>query len=244
MKVPLKVLAATTVDDLSKQLPESIDRYVDGDFVDLAKSSGWQIETKTATWNPAIAERLDPSGSPQAEIENSLLVYRGLEGVTPALAREERLWARLCHVDCLEYARRRWLSNSDAIEAKIRTRFFAPSLVGCRDRNAIGRLWWNGHIASLACPDDLEHGLRTLLRRANFRLQIVDRADTAFRQPLVAAIVRILDSEPWFDSADAAIAHFMREVNKRSGSVIFEAMSPQEIDDHLQGCLEFAQRHH
>ena len=243
MSVPIKLLSATIVESLSKSIPENIGRYASGDFADLAKSAGWQIETMTATWNPAIAEGLDPSGAPQAEVENSLRIYRGMEGMTPALAREERLWARLCHVECLEYARSRWLTKSENFVNQINTHFFAPSLVGCRDDNAIGRLWWNGHVAALACPENMELGLRVLLKRANFRLQIVDRADTAFRQPLIAGIVRILESQKWFDSDDAAIAHFMREVNKRSGSVLFEAMSSAGVDAHLMRCLEFAQRH-
>jgi hypothetical protein len=160
--------------------------------------------------------------------------------MTPALAREERLWARLCHVECLEYARQRWLHGEGKFAAAVGLHFFAPSLPGCRDDNAIGRLWWNGHIAALACPDDVELGLRRLLARANIRLQVFDRTDTAFRQPLISGIVRLLAVENWFNTYDAAVADFMYEVNKHSGGVVFEALSDDNVDAHLAWCLEFA----
>jgi hypothetical protein len=240
MAEPLRLLSAATVDQLLNALDKNLDRYRSGDFADLSKESGWAIETTIARWDPAIAAKLDPSGTPEAEIRNSLLVYRGLEGMTPALAREERLWVRLCHVECLEYARQRWLRGESNLAPQVRLHFFAPGLPGCRDDNAVGRLWWNGYIASLACPDDLELGLRRLLARANIRLQVIDRADTAFRQPLISGIVRLLGSDNWFNTYDAAVADFMFEVNKRSGGVVFEALSDDEVYAHLARCLDFA----
>lgn len=237
---PMRLLAATVVEELSKKIEENLDRYTKGDFLDLEKQSGWAIETKLARWDPAIASALDPSGTPAAEIKNSLLVYQALQGMTPALAREERLWTRLCHVECLDYARRRWIGKEEKAVSAVRAHFFAASLRGCRDQNAIGRLWWNGHIATLAMPDDIETGLKHLLTRSNVRLQIVDRADSAFRQPLISGIFRLLGTEDWFNSYDAAIADFMFEVNKRSGGLMFEALGPDLIDSHLLTCLAAA----
>lgn len=239
---PMRLLAANVVDDLSKNIASNLSRYTDGDFLDLEKYSGWAIETALARWDPGIVASLDPSGTPTAEITNSLIIYQGLQGMTPALACEERLWARLCHVECLEYARKRWLGKEEATETAVRLHFFAAGLRGYRDRNAIGRLWWNGHVAALAMPHDIETGLRRLLTRANTRLQIVDRADSAFRQPLVNGIFRLLGREDWFDSYDAAIADFMFEVNKRSGGLMFEALEPEIIDNHLQACLSAARQ--
>jgi hypothetical protein len=240
MKEPLKLLSAGTVERLATDLDKNLDRYISGDFADLAKQTGWAIETALARWDPTIVMKLDAGGTPEAEIKNSLLIYEGLEGMTPALAREERLWARLCHVECLVYARARWLNGAGSIANQVRIHFFAPGLPGCRDDNAVGRLWWNGYIAWLASPDDVELGLRRLLSRANIRLQIIDRADTAFRQPLISGIVRLLGSDRWFDTYDAAVADFMLEVNKRSGAIVFEALTDDEVDTHLVRCLGFA----
>lgn len=239
---PMRLLAQNVVDDLSKNVAGNLPRYIEGDFLDLEKQSGWAIETILARWDSTIAASLDPSGTPTAEIRNSLLIYQGLLGMTPALACEERLWARLCHVECLDYARRRWVGKEEKAESAVRLHFFATGLRGYRDRNAIGRLWWNGHIASLAMPDDIETGLQRLLTRANIRLQIVDRADSSFREPLVKGIFRLLGTEDWFDSYDVAIADFMFEVNKCSGGVMFEALEPEKIDNHLQRCVSAAKQ--
>lgn len=239
---PIRLLAATVVEDLSKNIDTNLLRYTGGDFLDLEKESGWAIETALATWDPAIATNLDPSGTPTAEISNSLLIYKSLQGMTPALAREERLWTRLCHVECLEYARKRWIGKEETAASAVRLHFFAAGLRGCRDQNAIGRLWWNGHLAALAMPDDIEGGLKLLLTRANYRLQIVDRADSAFRQPLVSGIFRMLEKEEWLNSYDAAIADFMFEVNKRSGGIMFEAFDPVIVDNHLETCVIYAKQ--
>jgi hypothetical protein len=239
---PLKFLSAAVLDDLATRVAANLERYLSGDFLDLAQQSGWAIQTKFAKWDPALVEQLDASGTTEAEIRNSLLIFNGLEGMTPALAREERLWARLCHVDCLNYSRQRWLKGAGDVAQQVRLHFFAPSLPGCRDDNAIGRLWWNGFVASLASPDSIELGLRRLLARANIRLQIIDRADTAFRLPLIQGIFRLLTRETWFDSYDAAVADFMYEVNKRSGGIVFETLDRGAVDAHLNMCLDHAKR--
>jgi hypothetical protein len=217
-----------------------MDRYLSGNFDDIAANNGWEIETSIASYTPESLKALSPDLSREAEIENSLIVFNSFSGMTPALATEERLWTRLCHVECLEFARARWLRNTTETSSSVRTHLFAPGLAGSRDDNAIGRLWWNGYVASIACPGDTKLGLRTLLSRANIRLQVIDRADTAFRRPLVQGIARIIIRERWFADDDKAISHFMYEVNKRSGGVVFEAFTSVGIDDHLKNCFDAA----
>lgn len=238
MMQPLKLLSLHTVEQLMNDIPSNLERYATGSFVDLAKEHGWAIETTAAQWDTSAAEKLDSSLTPEAEVKNSLLIYRSLPGMTPAMARDERVWTRLCHVECIDYVRRRWL-KSVSIESRVRAHFFASGMAGCRDDNALGRLWWNTHIAGLACPDDVELALNRLLARANIRLQVIDRADTAFRQPLIAGIVRLLGDE-WFATYDAAVADFMFEVNKASGGIIFEALTEEDVDKHLAYCLRTA----
>jgi len=239
---PIKLLSAAVVERLSSAVSNNLERYRTGNFDDLALESGWEIVTSRARWDPVIVDELDPAGGAETEIKNSLVIFNGFEGMTPALAREERLWARLCHVECLDFARQRWLRGGQDIEKDVRRHFFAAGLTGCRDDNAIGRLWWNGYVASIASPDNIELGLQRLLARANNRLQIVDRADTAFRQPLLQGICRLLGREAWFNSSDEAIAKFMFEVNKRSGGIVFEALQDTAVDAHLTACLDHARR--
>lgn len=236
MHEQLKLLSGTVVENLYSAISENIERYEFYDFEDLRVSSGWEIETSLVKIDPSLGQKLIPSKDPEHEVKNSIIVYESLNGMTPALARDERVWTRLCHVDCLSYARSRWLGGKDK-EGDIRRHFFATGVRGCRDQNAIGRLWWNAHIASLAQPVDMEGSLKALLTRANYRLQIIDRADTAFRQPLLSGILRLLQENDWIIENDSAVAYFMYEVNKHSGSLVFEALSDQDIDRHLLNCL-------
>ncbi len=240
MTEAVKLVSQPVVDRLAVTITQNIDRYRTGDFSDLARENGWSIESRIAAWDPGIASKLDPAGTPEAEVQNSLLVWNGFSGMTPALAREERLWVRLCHVECLDFARQRWLKGNDKDPNMVRIHFFASGVTGCRDDNAIGRLWWNGYVAALASPGNVEAGLRRLLARANYRMQIIERANTGFREPLVRGIVRLLGNEPWLNIDDEAIVDFMLEVNKRSGSFVFEALNDAGIDLHLQQCVEFA----
>ena len=240
MSESLSLLSQPVVDELARSIAQNMDRYLGGDFLDLEKENGWRIESRIATWDPNIVAQLDPTGTPDAEVRNSLLVWNGLSGMTPALARDERLWVRLCHVDFLPFARERWLKGGEKDANLVKIHFFANGLNGCRDDNAIGRLWWNAHVASIASPDDVELGLRRLLGRANYRMQIIERSNTAFREPLVRGIVRLLGEEPWLNVDDEAIVDFMKEVNKRSGSFIFEALDDSGVDDHLRMCLDIA----
>lgn len=234
---PLKLVAAPVLEKLVASVDENLERYRSGDFLDLTKSNGWAIESQLALWDTDIPAKLDPSGTPEAEVRNSRVIYEGIVGMTPALARDERVWTRLSHVECLEYARNRWLPADDRLKRQVEIHMFAKGLTGCRDDNAIGRLWWNGHVASLACPQDIEVGLRRLLARANNRMQIIERSDTGSRQPLVAGIVRMLGREPWLNIDDRAIADFMIDVNKYSGGIVFEALGDDGVDSHLQACL-------
>lgn len=243
MQEQLKLISRNIVENLYLNVPSNIERYESGNFDDLRSSPGWEIETSLVKIDSTLGERLIVEKSPEHEVINSIIVYDSLIGMSPALARDERVWTRLCHVECLHYARARWLSSSDK-QGSVQRHFFATGVRGCRDQNAIGRLWWNAHIASLAQPKNIEKNLRALLARANFRLQLIDRADTAFRQPLLSGILRLLEKTDWLKENDAAIAHLMFEVNKHSGNLVFEALTDEQIDEHLIQCLKRAEKRH
>lgn len=50
----------------------------------------------------------------------------------------------------------------------------------------------------------------------------------------------MLETEPWLGETDEAIAVFMYELNKRSGSKVFEAMDDTALNGHLSECVRFA----
>ncbi len=104
----LKYLSNETISSLRTGVAANLDRYRNGDFDDLMSAGEWALELDLNVDLFSLAD-LDPCGTPDAEIANSRLVWTVLGRLTPALACEEGIWARLTHVECLGFARDRWI---------------------------------------------------------------------------------------------------------------------------------------
>lgn len=230
---PLRYLSEEKLTELRAHIPENRDRYSDGNFLDLERENGWAIESTLVYVDFDLLSRLDGSErSATADAANAKIVYRALVGMTPALAREERVWARLTHVECLPYARARWLSRSTgpSLDKDVATHVFAQGRTGVRDDNAVSRLWWSMYIATLADPDDPEGALDLISRKADFRTSIVERTNTVSRRPLARAVLRAMKTYPSVTATEQSLRDFMQQLNRDGGGVLFEAMSEEEID--------------
>jgi hypothetical protein len=235
---PLRLLSETRLQELRESVATHRERYESGDFSDLQRANGWSIEIGSVLVDYDALYGLDGTRrTAEGDTSSSLSVYRALRGMTPAIAREERVWVRLTHVECLTYCRERWLAGltGDELVNAVRLHFFAPTLTGIRDDNAISRLWWNMHIASIADPEDPEGALRLLLKTADIRSNIVERPTTAARKPLVRAIIRAMRRDPWITSTERSFRQFMIVLNRDAGGILFEALPEGEIDSLLNG---------
>lgn len=240
---PLKFLAAAKLADLWERVPNHREQYSNLGFEEHLAESGWGIETANVRFDP---DRLASLGEHVTnEIQASLTVYTAFEGMTPALARDERLWARLAHVECLGYARARWLKDrsDESLDAEVSRHLFARGLTGVRDDNAISRLWWNAHIAKIADPDDLDGALRLILKTADIRSNIVERANTVARPPLARAILRAMRRIDQITSTEASFREFMKVLNRDCGGILFEVMRDDEADEVLNRCADLALSH-
>lgn len=240
---PLKFLSEAKLSELRAQVSANRDRYSSGDFLDLERENGWAIETASVEIDRDVLAALDGTArTAEADITNSLLVYNALKGMTPALAREERVWARLAHVEGLAYSRARWLTgkSEEQLDTAVRLHMFASGRTGIRDDNALSRLWWNMHIASIADPDDPEDALRLILKTADIRSNFVERIGTAARRPLAQAVIRAMRMYPWITATERIFRDFMIALNRDGGGVLFEALSSTEADSLLANCAEKA----
>lgn len=238
--VPLKYLSESKLAELRHDISSNRDLYTSGDFLELERDNGWNIETQSVVVDLDLLATLDGTAGRSAEqdIENSIIVHKALAGLTPALASEERIWARLSHIECLGYTRTRWLSGKtgEALDREIGSHIFAKGRTGIRDDNAVSRLWWNMHIASIADPADPEGALRLLAKSADIRQSVIERPGTAARPPLVQAILRAMRREPWLIENSKSIQEFMKTLNRNAGGVMFEALSADEADEFMQSC--------
>lgn len=245
MSERLKFVSEQILDDLVDGVPSNLERYVSGDFSDLAEQYGWDIETTTVRFEAdKLAELRGGPTTPEDEVHNSLVVHEALQGLRPSLAREERIWVRLCHTEGLEYARSRWLRNiqPEKLEGQVRTHFFAETLNRVRDDNALGRLWWNAEIAKIACPDDMKHGLDMLLKSADIRLSLIERSRTGGRPTLLRAIIGVLDADPWLTSHETHFREFMKVLNRDGGGLLLESLPSSAVSDLMRRSVERSQQ--
>lgn len=235
----LKYLSNASVDALRDNVRANLDRYRSGDFNDMMATGDWSIELNLDVDLAPLAS-LDPSNKSDAEIANSRLVWKALSGLTPTLACEEGIWTRLTHVECLEFSRARWLDVAQDDETVIRDvekHFFASGLLARRDDNALSRLWWNAYIANLAIPGPGLEALDMILKRADFRLNLVERSLTASRPALAAGIVRTIKrKEEWMTARETNFREFMKTLNRLGGGLVFESMPEADVDAFMEDC--------
>lgn len=242
----LRYMSEVKLEELKRDVDKNQERYRTGDFIALSTENGWNIESDLCGVNFNVLSSLDcVSAAAETDIDSSIVVYNALVGMTPALAMEARVWTRLTHVECLDYARARWpLTGDKENQSKqILSHFFALGRTGIRDDNAISRLWWNMHIANIADPSDPEGALRLILRTADIRKQIVERPNTAARKPLIRALVRAMRVNSWITSTENSFRRFMVELNVDGGGLLFEVHSETDVDKVMLRCAEKAQLH-
>ena len=243
---PLKYLSETMLSKLSQDVSRNRERYQSGNFLDLECENGWSIEAAGVSVDYDLLNALDGTHSTAAaDIENSLIVHKALSTMTPAMAREERIWTRLTHVECLEYSRKRWLSSfiGEKLDGQVQRHMFAPNRTAIRDDNAVSRLWWNYRIAAIADPDDPEGALRLILKTSDIRMQLVERPWTAARVPLAKAVIRAMKRDPWITSSSIAFREFMKTLNRDGGGILFEVLKDNEVDQFMDQCSARAQTH-
>jgi hypothetical protein len=243
MTVPLKFLSESKLEELRKNVTVNRQRYLTSGFSDMERQNGWAIEATTVRVDMDALSRLDGNGkTSEADFTNSVILHAALEGMTPALAGEERIWARLCHIECINYCRARWLDeeNPEKFDAAVRTHLFGAGRTGIRDDNSLSRLWWNFHIASIADPADPSGALQLILKTADIRSNFVERILTASRRPIARGIIRAMRSNPWISAREASFREFMKELNRAGGGIMFETMGDADIDALLHGYAEKA----
>ena len=229
-------------DDLKNKIADNIARYKEGDFLDLEAAGDWRIPLSLEA-NLSGLSSLVTGGGPADEIQNSITAGHALSGLTPTLARENRVWIRLSHIECLEYSRKRWLQaekDDDSFVRDVAKHFFAPTLTGCRDDHAISRLWWNHHIAKQIMPRDPKRALKQILALADIRQGLIERPGIGARPVLGRGIVRILEKEERLVEGKL-FGRFMKHVNLMGAGIAFEVFDDSKIDIFMARCLELAE---
>lgn len=232
-----------TADLLSDSVDENLERYSSLGFDDLEASGDWRIPL-SIHGELALLNELNPEKGKEAEVHNSMLVGRALANLTPSLARENRIWIRLSHVEALSFDHARWLSgcHQNNLAKAVRTHFFASTWTGCRDDHAISRLWWNHHIASNICPNESEAVLSLILSRADLRANLVERSRVGTRLQLSRAIVSELRHNDALRSSELPFRKFMKLLNAQGAGQYVEVWSEDKLKAFVSECAADALR--
>ena len=238
----LRYYTTEIVEDLRTRIVEHLDWYYapQGRPPSVASVGGLRESTLTA---PALAERLvTDAGRPSStDVENALIVYGALSGLTPHQASIERMWAYLCHCDCPQYVTGRWLSrrpekDEDAVR-EVRNHFFAVGNRALIRDNAVSRLWWLGKIAHDIDPDNPREFLTILLHRQDVRSALIERPSVSTNRRVLRGIYEVM-REHWSDGgalfARETFRTWMIALNRRGGVILLDALPEESLSQLLR----------
>lgn len=221
-----------SVDTLRSGIAEHLDWYYsrDGDLADR-----WPESRESRVERRSAALTLDDRRKKPhlRDSDNALRVHDHLGALTPHEASEERLWVYLCHVECADYLRVRWLGKrpkkTEEAVGKVRNHFFARGARALIRDNGISRLWWLGKIAREVDPKDPEAFLRIVLFRQDVRSSLLERPFVSRNVGILREIHRLM-KEYWESDRELfereRFRAWMRGINARGGVVLLDALSP------------------
>jgi hypothetical protein len=230
----LGLFRTQTVHQLYKDVEKNLAVYRGGDFNSLLVDSSLFLESECEL-DDAEIKKISCTKENDNEVQSCLGILQGLKGVTAYLARDERLWARLCHIELLEYARERWPIPVDDVKAAahIRTHFFAKGARGIERDNAASRLWWMATICSKVQGVSLEEALTAFLYQSDVRASIVERPTTSQNPGLLSAVVNKLHTSYQGDRSFYKRETFraaMKKLNLEGGVRLLEVLDEEELN--------------
>ena len=239
MTSQLCFLRREVVQRLYDNVESNLDAYKSGDFNDIIKDTDLR-KAKSAQYDPDPLEDLVPERGGEKDVENAILVHQSLGGISPYLARDERVWTYLTHVVCLRYVRLRWLEldlTDDKIVKGIRLHFFARGSRAFERNNAISCLWWWAHIASRYDKIDLRQALEILLHQTDVRASIVERPTLARSKKVFSAIMGVLckyyDDDRTFFSRSKKSGNYrvwLKRLNRHGGVRLLDALETSSLE--------------
>ncbi len=124
------------------------------DFEEVLRGRGvtdYLEETSLFSKGPIELEPVESGPSNRADVQ-SLRFHRSLEGMTPRLALDERLWTWMTHFPLHAYSIKRWSrSKNTNLVNYVRAHWFHNGSGDALWRhNTASRTWWLGHIATKA----------------------------------------------------------------------------------------------
>jgi Family of unknown function (DUF6339) len=222
-----------TVKGLFQAVPDNLNVYRNGTFEYLLSDPSAFINS-SCQFDNEQAKNITCTEDDSNEVACCLGLSKALVGVTAYLARDERLWTRLSHIELIQYGRVRWPIPSDDEKAiaHIRKHFFGAGARGIERDNLVSRLWWMTEICSKVVNLSLEDALTAFLYQSDVRANIVERPTTSQNPIILSAVVNKLHDSYLKDKSLYERTKFrsvMKKLNIEGGTRLLEALDAEDI---------------
>lgn len=226
-----------SVERLRSEAQNHLDTYYSGE--DLAKLASMDAVRDSRVDMIYFADRLtytEPVSD--TDVENALCVFDALKSLTPQQAADERLWVYLCHTDCADYVRWRWLGDrpvsDDEALSRVLNHFFARDNRALIRDNGISRLWWLGHIAHRIDSENPRQFLEVVLHRQDVRSALLERPSVAMNERVLRSIYEVM-LEHWQSGRELfqreTFRRWMVGLNRRGGVILLDALDSSQLDE-------------
>ena len=176
------------------------------------------------------------------DVDNALCVFDALKSLKPKQAADERLWVYLCHNECADYVRRRWLGerpvSDDVARSRVLNHFFARDNRALIRDNGISRLWWLGHIAHRIDSENPRQFLEIVLHRQDVRSALLERPSVAMNERVLRSIYEVM-LEHWQSDRELfqreTFRRWMVGLNRRGGVILLDALDSSQLDELVRG---------
>lgn len=229
----ISLFKESTVKTLFDSVESNLELYRTGSFEHLLNDTSLFLAS-SCMMNEEEALLVDCTTDDHNEVGCCLSMFKCLESVSSYLARDERLWTRLTHIEFLNYARTRWTIPEDNAKAvnHIRKHFFAKGTRGVERDNAVSRLWWMATICSKVQGLPLDKALEAFLYQSDVRANIIERPTTSQNAAVLSAVVNKLSSSLNGDQSlydREKFREVMKRLNLEGGTRLLEALGTDEI---------------
>ena len=233
----LRYLTTKALADLRLAVPNRLEWYYAPDD-SLLSQLPFDTTRESRLPAPDLAGRLivNEQLPSETDVDNSLLVFGALEGLSSHQASIERLWAYLCHCDCPSYVTQRWLrkrpEDNDEAVRKIYNHFFATGNRAFIRDNGVSRLWWLGKIAHDVAPEDPREFLVLLLYRQDVRSALIERPSVSMNKRVLREIFQVM-REHWNNGRAlferGVFRKWMIALNRKGGVVLLDSLPSKSL---------------
>ena len=244
----IKYLSKAAHRDLIDNVENNVDKYKAKDFSNFSSTQEWSKELKTAEIDLTMLHKLDAND----DLKSVKILNKALINVTPHIANEMGIWARLSHVECIDYCFKRFEKQFNEAEKKGRkatvthckSHFCGMNLDNRVRDNPMSRLWYTHYFAKKIVDDnpDYKFNFDEVLKDitpSETRSSILERRGITKFSSLTASIIhtRLTYQKNNKKLVQWQNRDFLTNISSRGAGLLFDLLSKKEIDKFCNDAL-------